>query len=154
MLGSAIRFGFRSAGLGRMRGLLQRQCLPGVRTVLRRCISRWWSLCWRSLLRAWLSGCGDGRSWRPALLYPRRGLLRRPYLLRVEAGALGSTQRSKSLAARPLCCARRILISHPRSGGFPAAVADRRSTFLGALNDRRNEAPSRQTEPQSGCQTA
>ena len=155
MLGSAIRFSFRSAGLGRVRGLLQRQYLPGVRTVLRRCISGWWSLCWRSLLRAWLSGCGDSRSWRQALLYSRRGLQRRPYLLRMEARPLGSTSRPKSLDPRPLRRARRILIGatrerrlssrHGRSGDRPS---------LNSLNDRRNEAPSRQPEPKSCCQTA
>ena len=40
MLGSAIRFGFRSARLSRMWRLLQRQRLPGLRTLL------WWWL-WR-----------------------------------------------------------------------------------------------------------
>ena len=155
MLGSGIRFSFRSAGLGRVRGLLQRQYLPGVRTVLRRCISGWWSLCWRSLLRAGLSGCRDSRSWRPALLHSRGGLLRRPYLLRMEARSLGSTSRPKSLDPWPLCCARRILIAarkERRLSSRRGRSGDRSS--LNSLNDRRNEAPSRQPEPKSCCQTA
>src|SRR3954471_1141791 len=132
MLGSAIRFSFRSAGLGRMRRLLQRQCLPGVRAVLRRCIPRWWSLRWRSLLRAWLSGCGDSRSWRPRLLYSRRGLLRRSHLLCLEAGPLGDIPRPKNVEARSLRRARRIL--------------DRRLAFRVVVHEWLRQAPAGETK--------
>jgi hypothetical protein len=117
MLGSAIRFSLRGARLSRMWRLLQR--LPGLRTLL------WWlwwrSVLWRTLLRGF-SGfrhCGGGRS---ALLPPRRGLLCRPHVLRLETRTLGIAERATSLDPRPLRRARRILIEQPRSGGFPAAV--------------------------------
>ena len=154
MLGSGIRFSFRSAGLGRVRGLLQRQYLPGVRTVLRRCVSGWWSLCWRSLLRAWLSGGGDSRSWRQALLYSRRGLLRRPYLLRMEARPLGSTSRPKSLDPRPLRRAKRILIEQRRSGGLSSRGRSGNRPSLNILYDRGSQAPACQTKTHSCCQAA
>ena len=120
VLGSAIRFSFRGARLGRMWRLLQH--LPGLRTIL------WWwlwrrSVLWGTFVRG-LSRLRHCRGGRSALLPPRGGLLCRPHLLRLEARTLGCAQRPASLDPRPLRRARKIL-----NGGlaFRLMVNDRLS---------------------------
>src|SRR5436190_7447406 len=115
MLGSAIRFDFRSTRLSRMWRLLQH--LPGLWTLLWRRSSLW-----RTLLRG-LSGLRHCRGRRSALLPPRRRLLCRPHLLRLETGTLGIAEWAASLDPRPLRRARRILIEQPGSAAS-AAVSD------------------------------